>query len=187
MFLALVATACTGGQDPAPSPTETGVVLPSPEALNATKAPLLPTDRYELPELSAASFRDLLGQLRGTPVVVNFWASWCGPCREEGPDLADAAREFGDRVQFLGVDIADDRANAQLFIRQFNWPYPSVFDPSEAIKSSFGFLGQPVTLFLDRDGEIVTIMREDVGEVDHWGGAIPRETLFEVARDLATS
>lgn len=186
VLLAFAVTACTGGANPPPSRSQTPIALPSPEALNATRTEHLPTDRYELPEFSAAGFQALLRELRGTPVVVNFWASWCEPCLEEGPHLAAAAREFGDRVQFLGVDIMDDRASAQFFIRQFNWPYPSVFDPLGAIQSSFGFLGQPVTVFYDRDGETVSLI-EDGFEVDQWSGAIPRRTLFEVVEDLANS
>ena len=178
--------ACTGGDPPSPSPSPGVTEFPSPDALNATTAPLLPTDRFELPEMSPATFQELLGQLRGTPVVVNIWASWCGPCREEGPHLAEAAREFGDRVQFLGVDIQDERPLAQLFIREFGWPYPSVFDPGGAIKNSFGFVGQPVTMFLDRDGERV-MLRHAGFDVDHWGGAIPRETLLRVVERLAGS
>src|SRR5438094_202055 len=58
-----------------------------------------------LPQLDPARFRQLLAQLRGKPVVVNIWASWCGPCIAEAPDLAAAAREFQGRVQFLGVDV----------------------------------------------------------------------------------
>jgi thiol-disulfide isomerase/thioredoxin len=185
MVLGILA-ACTGGAPPTPSRSAGVTVFPSPDALNATTAPLLPTDRFELPEVSPATFQDLLSQLRGTPVVVNFWASWCQPCREEGPHLAEAAREFGDRVQFLGVDIQDERTLARLFIREFGWPYPSVFDPAEAVKNSFGFVGQPVTVFFDREGERVTL-RHAGFEVDHWGGAIPRETLLRVVERLAGS
>jgi thiol-disulfide isomerase/thioredoxin len=155
--LALVGVACTH----APSPTTTntgGEAFPSPRALNATRTPLLPTDRYALPQLDYGQFRTLLGQLRGTPVVVNVWASWCGPCRVEAPHLAAAARKYGDRVQFLGIDIQDQRTPARQTIRDFGWPYPSVFDPTQEIQHGLGFFAQPVTLFFDRTGRQVPIL-----------------------------
>ena len=92
------------------------------------------------------------------PVVVNFWASWCGPCVEEEPDLVAAAREYTDRgVSFVGVNIKDSRANAQAFVRQFDVPYPSWFDESASIAGQFGGIGPsalPTTLVLDADHRV---------------------------------
>jgi len=155
--LALLAGACSRSSVPVTA-NPGGNVFPSPSALNATRAPLLLTDRYALPQLDSAGFRTLLDQLRGTPVVVNVWASWCGPCREEAPRLAAAARTYGDRVQFLGVDIQDQRTPAKQFIRDFGWPYPSVFDPTSEIQHGLGYFGQPVTVFFDRSGRQVSIL-----------------------------
>jgi cytochrome c biogenesis protein CcmG/thiol:disulfide interchange protein DsbE len=89
--------------------------------------------------------------------VVNIWGSWCGPCREEGPRLAAAARRYGDRVQFLGIDDKDDRGPARSFIREMGWTYPSLFDPAESIKTGLGFLGVPDTMFLDAAGKRVAV------------------------------
>jgi thiol-disulfide isomerase/thioredoxin len=147
-LVAAMATACTSSGDDHP-------VRPTP-AVNATSAPLLPMTTTELPDVTSDDFTQLLSQLRGTPVVVNVWGSWCGPCREEGPHLAAAADEFGRRVQFIGLDVRDDRGPAQDFIRQMGWPYPSVFDPSPyaTIETDLGYRAQPVTLFFDRDGKL---------------------------------
>ncbi|MGH2683413.1 MAG: TlpA family protein disulfide reductase [Actinomycetota bacterium] len=119
----------------------------------ASTAKLLPADPLALPEFDFQRFQALLQELRGTPVVVNIWASWCGPCRIEAPDLARLAREFEGRVQFLGVDILDQRPAAREFITEFGWPYPSVFDPDAEIRDRLGFIGQPITIVYDADGE----------------------------------
>ena len=70
------------------------------------------------------SYQQLLTQLHGTPVVVNIWASWCGPCKAEAPLLRDARRRYGDRVQFLGVDILDSRDGARGFIADYGLDLP---------------------------------------------------------------
>ena len=147
--LLAVATACSssGGDHPQ---------TPIP-AVNATTAPLLPTTANALPSVTFSQFQQLLVQLRGTPVVVNGWGSWCGDCRAEGPRLAAVARRFGRRVQFLGVDERDSRGLGQGFVRTIGWTYPSFFDPSANgdVYVQFGYHCCPVTLFFDRAGRIV--------------------------------
>jgi cytochrome c biogenesis protein CcmG/thiol:disulfide interchange protein DsbE len=146
----LVSTSC--GEEPSVSdpPTPAGTI----PADNATDAPLLPTTADELPTIDPDGFRELLGQLEGTPVLVNFWGSWCPPCREEMPRLVAAHHEWGDRVQFLGVDILDTRSEARAFMEEFGMTFPSVFDPDDAIKTSLGHFGQPVTAFYRADGSL---------------------------------
>jgi thiol-disulfide isomerase/thioredoxin len=121
-------------------------------AQNATEASLLPEFADELPAADPETFERLLGQLEGTPVVVNFWGSWCPPCHEEMPRLVAAHHEFGDRVQFLGVDIIDSRTEARAFMEEFGMTFPSVFDVPDSIKTSLGQFGQPVTVFFRSDG-----------------------------------
>lgn len=157
--LTLVAAACASGDTPT-------IRTPVP-AQNATEAPLLPTDAAALPEFDLARYEELLGQLEGTPVVVNFWGSWCEPCKVEAPHLAAAHDRFGDRVQFLGVDILDARESARAFIREYGWRYPSLYDPPAAIRDGLGLLGQPWTLVYDADGDLV----------DRWVGPVPPDEL----------
>lgn len=136
--------------------THPGNVSASPTAaLNATRSPLLPTTAPGLPPFDEGRFQQLLGTLRGTPVVVNLWASWCGPCRAETPILARAARTYGRRIQFLGVDVLDSAGAAVAFAREFHIPYPSVSDPSAEIRNAQGLLGLPGTIFYDANGGIV--------------------------------
>ena len=127
----------------------------------------LPTDPGALPEFTLADYQHALGELRGTPVVVNVWASWCGPCREEAPLLASAHRTYGGRVRFLGVDVIDERDSARAFMHRYGWTYPSVYDPTGAIRDGLGLLGQPVTLFYDADGELL----------DTWTGPLSQQAL----------
>jgi thiol-disulfide isomerase/thioredoxin len=185
--IALLAAACSGPGGTGPSASTSLQLGSSQGATNATSTPLLPTSRFALPVFTPDTFRELLDQLKGTPVVVNFWASWCGPCRQEGPGLSRVAREFGRRVQFLGVDLADRTPEAQVFIRDFGYPYPSVADPHKAIQASYGFFGQPVTLFIDRDGNRVSVEQEHAGRVQQYSGPIPEDLLRSIVRRLASS
>jgi cytochrome c biogenesis protein CcmG/thiol:disulfide interchange protein DsbE len=143
----LLLSACTGGG---------GTATPSGSpAVNATTAALLPTTVDALPDLDADGFATLLSQLKGTPVVVNVWAAWCGPCKIEAPDLEKAAAAAGTKIQFLGVDFQDNRDDARTFIRHYGWTYPSVFDVQGTILTQAGFIGPPVTLFYAADGTLV--------------------------------
>ena len=108
-----------------------------------------------------------LEELRGTPVVLNFWASWCIPCREEAPDLAATARAYRDDVAFLGLDIQDFVKDARRFLEREEVPYPSVRDGSNRSYTSFGLTGVPETYFIDARGRIVA----------HATGAVTREQL----------
>jgi thiol-disulfide isomerase/thioredoxin len=118
-------------------------------------APLLPTTVNALPAADVASFDELLGQLRGTPIVVNVWGSWCEPCKAEAPMLT-AAAESNSGIQFLGVNILDSREGALGFLTTYDVPYPSLFDPPGAIRTHLGAIGQPDTFFYDAEGTQVS-------------------------------
>jgi len=135
----------------------------------------LPPSPAALPDFDPIRFQQLLGQLRGRPVVVNVWASWCGPCVAEAPILSRAATDYGGRVQFLGVDVLDQRTAARAFIRKYEWPFPSVFDRDGAIRDDLGLIGQPHTLVIDATGTIVFT----------WSGAITESRLKEELDRLA--
>jgi thiol-disulfide isomerase/thioredoxin len=137
---------------------------------------LLP-GRLELPELGFPEFQALLQELRGQPVVVNIWGSWCPPCQLEAPDLARVSHDFAGRVQFLGVDILDSRPAAREFILRFGWPYPSVFDPAGEIRGRLGYIGQPVTVIYDRHGEVAF----------EWPGVVTTDLLTREIREVLRS
>jgi thiol-disulfide isomerase/thioredoxin len=105
-------------------------------------------------------------QQKGTPVMVNIWASWCTPCAAEAPDLIAAHRAYGDKVRFIGVDAQDDRAGATTFIGSHQVPYPSVFDPSNQIAVSYGLFSPPDTLFFDRTGTLVKTIPGQISRDD---------------------
>jgi len=104
----------------------------------------------------ADAYEGRIASLRGYPVVVNIWASWCGPCRFEFPTLQQLSAEFGKRVAFLGVDSLDSDDAAHTFLSEVPVPYPSYTDPGEDIKNSVGAgFGLPDTAFYDRGGNLV--------------------------------
>lgn len=117
------------------------------------------------PDLTMASLdgeRVNLGDFRGRPLVVNFWASWCVPCKEEAPVLSAAARSYSGRVQFLGVDIQDTDQAARAYQAEAQSPYPV----GPAVQGSYrqwGVTAPPETFFLDRRGAVISKV---VGPVD---------------------
>jgi cytochrome c biogenesis protein CcmG/thiol:disulfide interchange protein DsbE len=94
-------------------------------------------------------------ELRGRPVVINFWASWCIPCRDEAPILNASARAHTGDVVFLGIDVQDLRDDALAFSREFNTPYVSVQDRGNRAYEDYGLSGVPETYYIDRRGRIV--------------------------------
>ena len=119
-------------------------------ALHAQSAQLL--------EGGGAAFRRRLRKLEGYPVVVNKWASWCGPCRTEFPIFQSLAVSKGKRVAFLGLNAGDSRDPARRFLRASPLPFPSYVDPNEAIaKTIRAPANYPITVFFDEHGKRVYI------------------------------
>ncbi len=135
--------------------------------------PLPVTDRQQAPDVAlpvifADAARDVdplagepalsLADLQGRVVVVNFWASWCGPCRIEQPDLNETWALFPPgEVVVVGVNIEDTRANALAHLEEFSVPYVSLFDPVNELAGRFSGIGArtiPTTLFLDVEGRV---------------------------------
>ena len=95
-----------------------------------------------------------LESLRGKPVVINFWATWCVPCFQEHPALQGAARAMGSDVQFLGVVYEDDEARVRSFLAERGQAYPSLLDGGARTAIAYGVAGVPETYFIDGAGRI---------------------------------
>ena len=95
-----------------------------------------------------------LRELRGTPLVLNFWASWCDPCRAEAKRLERSWKQQSG-VQFLGLDVQDAREDARDFIAQFGLTFPHVRDPGNDTQRAWGVTGLPETYFIAADGRVV--------------------------------
>jgi len=104
-----------------------------------------------------------LAALSGRPVLVNLWASWCGPCREEMPILQAAHERYGDQVQFLGVDSKDTTEAGAAFLGDIGVTYPQVVDPEGELLNHLGVPGLPVTVLLDEQGRIAAT---HIGQLD---------------------
>lgn len=129
------------------------------KALAGSAAPLAALHRQanELLPGGVDAYEERVAALRGYPVVVNLWASWCGPCRFEFPHFQQMAARYGKQVAFLGVDKQDSDDAAETFLREEPVPYPSYTDPDEEIAESIdgdATRGLPTTAFYDRDGEL---------------------------------
>ncbi len=97
-----------------------------------------------------------LRDFKGKPIVINFWASWCGPCREEMPLLEKTWNNYKDKgVVFLGINVLDEEKNAKEFLRSFGISYPNLRDSSGDVADSYSVVALPVTLFIDKEGKII--------------------------------
>ena len=96
-----------------------------------------------------------LHELRGRPVVLNAWASWCAPCREELPLMARAAGRFGRRVAFLGADVDDSATDAHRLLAGDHLSYPSYRISASSLRELTPIVGFPTTIYLDRRGQVI--------------------------------
>ena len=130
----------------------TGISVANYKATAAVERTPAPT--FALPSLTGSS-TIRLSDYRGKVVVLNFWASWCGPCRLEAPSLEAAWNDYSGRgAQFLGVNNRDDRAAARAYVDEFKITYPSIFDPAGSLAFDYDLVGLPTTFIIDSDGQI---------------------------------
>jgi len=183
LVLAIALGACGAGSqgddsDPgAGNPQSAGTEADFDQAL--ADAPPRLASIYEqgdaLLEGGSEAFTSQLDELVGYPVVVNKWASWCGPCRFEFPFFQSQAMQRGTKIAFLGVNSEDSAAEAESFLGQLPLPYPSYSDPDGEIADLFDAREFPSTAFYDSTGELVYVRRggyaseEDLAaEIERW-------------------
>lgn len=150
--LVLLELATSGGEDDDPS------------------APPLPSAVLVPPKVTVES-------LRGKPAVVNFWASWCEPCREEAPHLRRFYERNRGRVAVVGVSYTDNLPGARKFVARHGWRFPNLSDPEGLAGSKWQLIGLPVTVILNSDGQIVARLR----------GPQTEATLDEAVREAERS
>ena len=110
--------------------------------------------------------RATLATLRGRPALIDFWASWCEPCREEAPELAQLDRTLHGSATLVGVDYTDQPGPARSFIHRYGWRFPVLSDPTGAYGDRFGLSGLPTAIVLDPRGRIVEKLRGPQTEAD---------------------
>jgi peroxiredoxin len=136
---------------------------------NGERAPNFELTTLEGERLSLAS-------LAGKPVVLNFWASWCTPCRAEMPHFERTYRAYQDRdVVFVGAAVEDDVMSAREFARHLGITYPLGLDEGGTIARSYRLLGLPGTMFIGRDGKLVR----------RWAGILDERQLAEFVEEIA--
>jgi cytochrome c biogenesis protein CcmG/thiol:disulfide interchange protein DsbE len=106
---------------------------------------------------SSSALEARLRSLRGYPVVINAWASWCPPCRSEFPLFGAAAARYGGKVAFLGVDTNDSASSARAFLSAHPISYPSYHSSMSGLSWLAGIESMPTTVFVDRTGHVVEV------------------------------
>jgi cytochrome c biogenesis protein CcmG, thiol:disulfide interchange protein DsbE len=130
---------------------------PAPSfSLEVLEQGVLPARRLRKVGPALSDGRLSLSEIRGTPVVLNFWASWCPPCREEAPRLRSGWERWSGRgVLFLGLDMQDIPEDARAFLRDFRITYPTIRDPGDEVKRRYGATGLPETYFISAESRVV--------------------------------
>ena len=163
--VAFIALLAYGLSTSAPSRVEEGARLPDFELTRLDETGMLTT-----------------ADLEGKPVVINFWASWCIPCRQEAELLQATYEEYRDEgVVFLGVNIKDSNVDAKAFIDEYDMTYPVVSDPNEELARELGVVGIPETFFIDDEGTFVGSAsgpRQARKEGVQWLGPVSEEALI---------
>ena len=173
LLAALLAGCGSGARSDAPAQQQvTSAFKGSPPNLAS-----LHTQANELLGGGSKAFKARLATLHGYPVVVNKWASWCGPCQSEFPVFQKVAVDFGRKVAFVGIDGKDQNGSAKGFLKKFPVTYPSYVDPGEDIARSIqAATFYPQTIYFDRQGKLV---------YDHAGAYVSDSALIKDIRRYA--
>jgi peroxiredoxin len=138
-----------------------------------------PATGYPAPDFTLATLdgQELtLSQLRGKPVVLNFWATWCEPCKRELPALQATAEHYGADVTIIGIDQGEEAPVVEEYLNQYNLTYPVILDRDFAISAKYNVAGLPTTFFIDSAGIIRHL----------WIGEMNRITLAEGIAEAVT-
>lgn len=138
--VAVIVTACGEGSAVAPPGGGTGAVVPA----------------------SASRLASAIRNERPLPVVVNYWATWCDPCKKEMPRLVAAAKRYEGRIAFLGVNVEDDREAAQAFAKRYGVMFRSYAMSRAEVQRAQDILGLPVTQFFGPDGELAFVHQGEI-------------------------
>jgi cytochrome c biogenesis protein CcmG/thiol:disulfide interchange protein DsbE len=111
-------------------------------------------DLPDLPPITGEELAIILAE-SDKPAVVNIWASWCNPCRSEAPLLTAAHDAYGDQIDFIGVDVQDNQADAKNFIAEFELDFTHYFDRDRSVPEFYGGFGTTITFFFDGTGTLV--------------------------------
>lgn len=137
-----------------------------PEAPGFSLKPIWQENVGATPRLQAALRRGrvTLDDLGGRPTIVNVFASWCGPCKDEAPLLAAASRQYAGRVQFVGLDYHDFESDGRALLRRYGAAYAALHDGDGKVATRWGITGVPETYVLDPSGHVVAHAASAVGE-----------------------
>ncbi|MDQ2676035.1 MAG: TlpA family protein disulfide reductase [Actinomycetota bacterium] len=158
--LAVLGPGCGGEEDtsdPGSANPDSALTLDEAQAPAEQAPPELAAIREEANEIldeGADGYEARIAELEGTPIVVNNWASWCGPCREEIPYFQEQAIEHGEKVAFLGLLSGDGPETGETFMTEFPMPYPSYLDQDYEVAQGLNLRGLPNTVFYDSSGEV---------------------------------
>jgi cytochrome c biogenesis protein CcmG, thiol:disulfide interchange protein DsbE len=139
---------------------------------------------FTLSRLDPADGKISLSDLEGKPAVVNFWASWCIPCKDEAPVLQETYEKYRDQgLVVLGVDAQDFRQDARRFMKRFGVTYPVVYDGKGSTLGRWGVTGFPETFFVDREGNVVGERIQGAVDVDRNRETFDRGVALALGRD----
>ncbi len=179
----LLAVAACGGRDT--GPTSEAAFQPEPVESESSEARLDAAMDFEISPYGGGVFEGMdsprLSDLLGRPIVLNFWAGLCPPCRAEMPDLQEFHDEYGDEITLLGIDVGPftglgSNDTGRGLIKALNITYPTGSTEDASVVTEYGVFSMPTTVFITADGQVFR----------KWSGIINKEKVVEIALDMLT-